>query len=167
MIFEKYDTIAEDRDRLLLYAREDTILISRLNKNSLDAISKVRLDSGILYLQVISKDQMDFLFILCMNMEWIILDKTFAKLCEGKINLARNVDYVRGCAWVDSNMNIILTLKRNQLTCFSTRYNKRYKGSHYQLTISDDAHCPVHSSTILAICLVKGSISKDYGVLFI
>ena len=71
---------------------------------------------------------------------------------------------IKGCVWVDSRIHIFLAIKRNYLCHFSIRYQKKYQGSYYQLLLSDEIHCPVSSSIILDMCLIKGSNSKDFGV---
>ena len=164
-MFEKCEILNHDKEKFVFYAIESKISLWKLNKSNLEEKSAAILESSLIYTDVIQRDQGDFLFLICQNKDWIVLDTNFSTISQGKFATTVLFDMIKGCYWLDSYPQLILSFKKNFLVHFSLKYNKKYNGSYYQLPISDDVHWPSLSASVLDICLIKGSNSKDFAVI--
>lgn len=165
-MFEKCEVLNFDKEKFLLYAKDDTISVFKFNKNLLEEKTKVKLDCSIIYIEILPKDERDLIFLISLEYEWAVLDLSLSILCEGKFSSIKQGESIKGVCWNNSNSNLILALKRNFIVHFSLRHKKNYRGFYSQLPIFDDIHWPSLCSRILDICLVKGSNSKDYAVIY-
>ena len=69
MIFEKCEKLGDDKEKQILYAKDDSITISKLTKNSIEEKFIIRFNCSLLFLEIIAREQGDFIFIIFMNME--------------------------------------------------------------------------------------------------
>ena len=69
MIFEKCEKLGDDKEKQILYAKDVSITISKLTKNSIEEKFIIRFNCSLLFLEIIAREQGDFIFIIFMNME--------------------------------------------------------------------------------------------------